>query len=410
MLLVVVTLVAMLFGLWILPAEEQRATVAAIQARGGQVGYSVSLFGRNTDQWLAAWIPIDYFARPFGVSHAQATDVDLSLICRLRTLELLAFSGDEVTDIGISQVAQLQSLERLEFDSLRVTSEGLRQIGPLPRLRELMIRMGVFRTGNGLDMIREFPELLELGIASPLHDSELVHVPPHPKLQTLKLVRTQITGPGLAVVRGLPALRYLILRSSPVTDEGLKHLRGHPALEYLDLSGTRITYEGTASLGDLPRLRDLNLDSTGVDGRGLIPFRENASLRELSLRSIDLRDADLSPLATMPQLNRLYLSSSINDRTLAGLAGSRALQKIDLESAGQITGEGLLHLAAIPSLQEASIPERLEYGYGATVLRNQLPSGGLITSGDRVVFPIWSSRWPRDSPVPPSPDDPVESP
>jgi len=68
-----------------------------------------------------------------------------------------------------------------------------------------------------------------------------------------------IDGRGLAHLRGLPWLRYLMLDATSVGDEGLEYLRELPALERVLLAGTKVTDAGLAGASVLRQVASPSL-------------------------------------------------------------------------------------------------------------------------------------------------------
>src|SRR5262245_30934501 len=112
-------------------------------------------------------------------------------------------------------------------------------------------------------------------------------------LKALRLMYTNVKGPGLKELTGLKTLQSLYLSGSPVskevlnelsafkeltelvlaftpaTDETLKHLAGLEKLAKLDLSGTKVTDAGLKELAGLKNLESLYLAGTAVTDAGL---------------------------------------------------------------------------------------------------------------------------------------------
>jgi hypothetical protein len=112
-------------------------------------------------------------------------------------------------------------------------------------------------------------------------------------LRTLELADTNITGAGLAHLKGLVELRHLGLKANHVTphkdflavfpngnctpridDDGLKHLKGLRRLEYLYLDGNNITDAGLAHLAGLSEMQTLTVENTKVTPAALARVRK----------------------------------------------------------------------------------------------------------------------------------------
>lgn len=108
-----------------------------------------------------------------------------------------------------------------------------------------------------------------------------------PRLQALKriqLLGTSVTGPGLAVFRGLSQVQAVDLSKSPVTDEGLDAIASLSQLVTLNLSGTKVTDAGLAKLAGLKSLRILDLSETTVTAAGLKSLASLPALKSLHVK------------------------------------------------------------------------------------------------------------------------------
>ena len=90
----------------------------------------------------------------------------------------------------------------------------------------------------------------EMPIDSPdvTDDMMLKVMEKQPFLIELDINGAQITDAGLERLKGLTALKHLVLTNTKVTDAGLEHLKGLTALERLDLNNTKVTAVGVARL------------------------------------------------------------------------------------------------------------------------------------------------------------------
>jgi YHS domain-containing protein len=99
-------------------------------------------------------------------------------------------------------------------------------------------------------------------------DADLALVKILPKIEELNLRTTAITNNGLANIEGLTTLTHLHLESTGITDEGLSHLKGLSGLTYLNLYDTAVTDKGLAELSGLKNLKRLFLSQTKVTAAG----------------------------------------------------------------------------------------------------------------------------------------------
>ncbi len=163
-------------------------------------------------------------------------------------------------------------------------------------------------------------------------------------LQELSLWGTQMTGAGLAHLKGLAGLQTLELGDTRVTDAGLAHLQGLTGLQKLWLSNTRVTDAGLAHLQGLIGLQWLNLRNTQVTGAGLEHLKGLTGLQKLWLSNTRVTDAGLAHLRGLTGLQSLSLQGTqVTDAGLAHLKGLAGLQRLSLQDT-QATDSGLAHL------------------------------------------------------------------
>ena len=114
--LLAVALLCVIVSLWVVPAERQRRTVAAIQNMGGAVNY-VPLLSLVEDSgvsdpreseafpktFLRRWLPPDYFDEVLIVllQNTRLTDAKLAHLRGLTTLESLGLDNTQNTYAGL---------------------------------------------------------------------------------------------------------------------------------------------------------------------------------------------------------------------------------------------------------------------------------------------------------------------
>lgn len=177
--LVLVTLLCIALSLWVVPAERQRETVAAIEKLGGDPGYVGPLTSDSFPApFLRRWLPAVYRWLP---------------PVYLDEIEYVDFDDTQVADAGLAHLQGLTGLRWLSFNNTKVTDAGLARLQGL--------------TG----------------------------------LQGLHLQGTEITDAGLVYLHALAGLQELVLDDTKVTDAGLIHLQGLTDLQCLFLDGTQVT-------------------------------------------------------------------------------------------------------------------------------------------------------------------------
>lgn len=170
---------------------------------------------------------------------------------------------------------------------------------------------------------------------------------------------------GLEVLAKLPRLETLYLNGSTFDDDGFVVLAKIKSLRSLafDHNGT-FTGSGAAALTSLPNLRSLRFGGCmKFTGDGVNASAELVQLESLQLHHCGTGDADLVPLAGMPSLKSLFISSQFN---------------------GRFTGAGLKHLAQIQTLESLKLAETVvayEGGLDALTRLGRLTNLELVKIG-----------------------------
>jgi hypothetical protein len=142
--LVLVTLLCVVLGLWIVPAERQRRAVAAMEEFGGRVEYE----GYDPKGFLRRWLPKDYFdgvrevhfyrqTEPGLVHENQVTNTGLAHLQGLTGVQGVGLNSTQVTDGGLAHLQRLASLKGLWLNDTQVTDDGLMYLKRLTRLQWL---------------------------------------------------------------------------------------------------------------------------------------------------------------------------------------------------------------------------------------------------------------------------------
>lgn len=120
---------------------------------------------------------------------------------------------------------------------------------------------------------------------TPVRDSMLSAIAVFPHVQTINCTNADnITGSGLAALRGLSKLETLYLVHTQVDDAGLRHIRHLTSLKTLQLGHTKITDAGMPALDSLSQLQTLSIANTAVSDEGLVQLRDLRKLSTLILR------------------------------------------------------------------------------------------------------------------------------
>jgi len=224
------------------------------------------------------------------------------------------------------------------------------------------------RAGADPRIFEPISHLTGLGILSlsstGITDEGLEHLRSLRSLRGLELMQASIGSRGLAVLKDLPALEYLLITG--VTDAGLKQIAQVSSLRWLNIVGGKMWGPGLAELAKLPRLERLCF--WGARGGGPITDRHIkyleglTQLKGLTLHGVDaLTDASLASIGKLKNLEELYFIRTMPRFTPAGVAhlkGLKNLKKVDFAQilwssyAGKYNGDEVVRqLAALPNLE-----------------------------------------------------------
>ena len=326
-----------------------------------------------------------------SVEGTAVTDEGIKSLSAMTQLEELWLGNTVVGDTGLEVIRSLRSLRQLHLKGTRVTVSGVLSLWPA--LARVSMSFPGGRLGPGwlvlnrkagplellpLDGLRGLQHLQLVGVHP--GDAGLEHIAGLVELETLRLPRAGIQGPGLVHLHNLGGLQVLDLTGNPLDDLSsdlipawvelreliLDHSNvsslapfataGRTALKRLSLAGTSIndtqlavlpvlsnlelvdltgcpvTDTGlAASVTRLPNLQALALGGTGISDAGVGKLAECSSLRVLRLSDTAVTSAGLSRLARLPQLTRLDLSGCIVDETTLKAVGRfEQLARVDL--------------------------------------------------------------------------------
>ena len=191
-------------------------------------------------------------------------------------------------------------------------------------------------------------------------DKVLAHLPDFPRLKRLLLTETQVSDDGLESVGRLPELEELFIwDGATITDKGVAHLRMLPKLKFLLLGGAAITDEAVSHLANVSTLETLLLDTNSLTDKALEYASRLPRLRELEVgnwgpegRQATITAAGLEHVRKMPALKRLgipLIPTKIEDlKQLHGLTG------LELLTIEDVLFQGKMNEAAIRELQKAT--------------------------------------------------------
>ena len=212
----------------------------------------------------------------------------------------------------------------------------------------------------------ELPMRTELYLRRPhLTDDDFLRIVKWmPALENLHLRSAVFPKASLQRLTGLKNLTSLSLPFTGYQDEGLKNadmplLSKLKSLKSLDLMGTEIRDEGLKAIGELKNLERLNLKSCWIEGHGLQHLVHLKNLKELDLgritRGRGIEDEGFDHLARMTSLEKLSLRhcEKFSPKSLDRLKGLKNLKNFDLYYAFAYRDDISGALPALARFQEA---------------------------------------------------------
>jgi hypothetical protein len=273
------------------------------------------------------------------------------------TLRSASLVGGWAGHDAMTRVSKAAALERLELRDTRVGNFSLNQIKPLSRLHELVWTGDTFNDNSPL-YFRDLP-VTRFSCACPRFGDGALHTLRHcESVERLELERTQITGPGLAMLARLPQLAELVLHDRDVGEAGFAALTQVARLRRLELSG-HAEDPRLIGLGALVGLEQLRLRYPELDDRAMVEIGKLQRLRELDLGGSALSDAGLAPLATLTGIEVLGLSHTrVTNRGLAHLAALTKLRQLELDHT-DVVDAGVHHLIVLQELTRLRLDHTL---------------------------------------------------
>lgn len=200
--------------------------------------------------------------------------------------------------------------------------------------------------------------------------------------QDLDLSDSKVSDKGIALLKGAPRLKTLVLRRAhKVTDAAMDDLAKIPTLTEIDLRGTRVTNAGIARLAVLPELESiwisgdhisdecctslakmkhlklLQADETKIGDAGIKELANLKELRQLRLEHTNVSDEALKTIGKFKELGRLNLSwTKVTDQGMPYLRGLTQMRQFTLQST-KVTDKGLESFSNMTALEELNVAE-----------------------------------------------------
>ena len=152
-LFIFVTLVCIVFGLYIGPKHRRHQAVVAIEEAGGDV----QCVNAPDDEWwfkrtLREFLPPDWIDEVVRIDLSNRRNADehvFAVLERFNELKVLRLSGTQITDAGLIHLTGLTGLEELDLRGTQISNAGLVHLKGLSGLYALNLR-DTQTTGAGL--------------------------------------------------------------------------------------------------------------------------------------------------------------------------------------------------------------------------------------------------------------------
>jgi hypothetical protein len=386
----VMTMLAVMLGMWAVPSRRQAEAVTALRALRVQVFYTYhsSDTGWRPDAeppcptWIRKLLGDDFLYRVVEVNvrsissgwgsvvrHGHLEDIQYAYVANLPHLRYLNVEGPQVGDAALAHIGRAKSLERIQLDAVDgsepnvpfrkieggISDRGLEHLANLSRLESLVISTN-YRGRPG---------------QSTITDDGLAPIARLEKLFELYLVRTSIRGPGLRHLRELPNLEILSIDTAPLRDDGLEHLAACKKLRCIELRSVNVSPTGFRRLAESESLAHLSLANTQIGDHGLAELAYLPGLEYLELREPIITDVGIAALAGCHKLKQLRLwEANITDGALAQLAKLKSLESLIIKG-DRLTDDGVRKL--IRELPNCKVQYQFKNPQPATTSAAQSP-------------------------------------
>ena len=290
-------------------------------------------------------------------------DEQLNLVTGFDRLTSLSLENSVVTDGGLAVVKEIPSLKTLNLRKCaKITDAGLEHVAELPNLERLILlynKDGL--TNECMKSIAKIASLRALDIRGcvQIKDDGLLAMAPLKNLVDFKHRGFNVTNDGLAVFKELPQLRVLMMQDAAnVDDGGMEHLAGLDSLSNLDMTGTSVEDPGLAALAG-KKIKDLRLRNTLVEGIGFDQLESSSeTLTYLDLNESFANDDGLAKVALFKNLETLLVwQTDVTDEGLAVIGKLPKLKKLQLKALGDVTDDGMDHVAKAATLVDLDLSE-----------------------------------------------------
>ena len=243
--------------------------------------------------------------------------------------------NEQVTDAWLARLATVKSLKKLDLANCAITSAGLAHLSGLTELEDLNLTL------------------------TAVSDAGLAHLGGLTKLRSIGLASTQCTGSGFTHLKALRNLESVNFHFTPLNDEGLRAISQVGVSGRLWFAHTHFTDAGAANLAALKQLKTCGIGSkeSAATGEAVAALVGLPQLEDLSLLDNQASPEGIAHAAKISTLKRLDVSYApkADDASLKKISALPKLAELSIGGSALVTGDGLLALAAAPSLKKVTL-------------------------------------------------------
>lgn len=297
----------------------------------------------------------------------KLTDGDCATMAALPKLTGVTFVGARISKACLAAFAKVGALTSLSFNKVRLEPGALSLVSELRSLSSLTLSAVRGLDAKELTALSGLTNLTYMSLSQGtlseggdvVGDDIVLAVAKHPDIKRLYINYAQFTDASMAALAEMDSLEQLSLYATSVTDKGLALLaKGGRRLRTLSLQySAHLSPAGVAPLADLPELADLTLSTSRVGG-GLASLAKAKRLTSLRISYTRATDADFAGIAKIRRLSSLDASGNydLTDAGLAALAGAGNLQRLDVSGAW-VSDAGVAHLKGLRRLKQLTLTD-----------------------------------------------------
>jgi len=400
--LAIMTLVAMVFGLFILPAWKQKEAVARINAYHPQVSFAifydyhrrakpVGYSHWNLDaelpgpKWLRGLLGEDAFRKPVSLGIHYGGSKDLAFyesLNGIQSWESMSF-GSFLDDAMMEKITGQNSLKELRVADTSLTNAGCAAIGKLVSIRELHINQNRI-SDQGLEKLGTLTRLEELFIGDCNIDGSGFEAFQKPlSLKRLDMERSALSDESGEWIGRFKNLETLYLYQTKVTDQWLRNVGGLPKVTWLNLSGSQITGTGFKDWPVSIEEVGIGIDGTQVDDAGWQIIKSKFPNGTIGGMGAGMTRASLPKILAQKDVTSLTLTDmELTAEDFAAIAKCKTLLNLGIDGTSISTRE-LKLLLDLENLDVLSVKRCANLDDGAFEVFSQMPLSELNVSEDQ---------------------------